>query len=839
MNQEQWARLREAFERLCELPETEWEAALASSTLEPVVRERLLQMLRADRAGAVPDRAVDLAPGLHQQLTDSPVPDDRVGERFGAWRVVGSLGVGGMGKVYRAVRDDGRYEAEAAIKVVGRGIDARQFLHERNVLARLQHPNIARLLDGGEDDAGRPFLVMELVEGRTIDDQVAEKKLSQRQVLGLMLDAADAVGYAHARAVLHRDIKPDNVMVDDAGRVKLLDFGVAKLLDADSDDTRTTAAYFTPRFAAPEQLAGDAATTATDVFSLALLLYELLSGQHPFGVDGEGDLTRRMLTVEAAPLRRALRRAGRDGDLGDGQLRDLESLLARALQNDATRRLQSVDVLADELRRILSDLPIRSRRIGLSERAWRWSRRNRLAATTALLGLLALLAGSGIALWQAHEAREQRDTALQEARRAERVAEFLTEVFRAPNPSQARGETITARELLDHNRERIAEDLSDDPRLRQRLQAVIGDTYRSLGLYKEAEEFLEEAVLQAGDDIDPGLLANLGWVHAFQGRYEDSERRLAEAMSRARSTGDKASFANAQLRRATPLMNLSRFDEAESCLREVLAYEESLPTPDTRVLLSVRELLANIAYFRGDLDAAEAEYEAALRFKVERHGPVHIGVALTLSSLGTVMFKRGDFEGAERRYREAADTYRASYGVNNDQVAAQFRNQSLALRRLQRYDESLAAGRKAVAMLAQWSGAEHPRTLQARIDLLELELLLERDATSSWDAVEAAEAGLAPGSRLACRLASLRQWVASVPDVNTARQALDCLIADHAPEALLLVAELALARAARLHNDHHQEAVAALRQRLQGIEHPDPLLRAAAHRVMGERRVPD
>ena len=838
MNQEQWARLRAAFERLCELPEAEWEAALASSTLEPVVRDRLLQMLRADRADVVPDRAVDLAPGLHQQLSDTPVPDDRVGERFGAWRVVGSLGVGGMGKVYRAVRDDGRYEAEAAIKVVGRGIDARQFLHERNVLARLQHPNIARLLDGGEDEAGRPFLVMELVKGQTIDDHVAANKLSQRQVLRLMLDAAEAVGYAHARAVLHRDIKPDNVMVDDEGRVKLLDFGVAKLLDADSDDTRTTAAYFTPRYAAPEQLAGEPATTATDVFSLGLLLYELLSGQHPFALDGEGELTRRMLTGEAAPLRRALRRRGDSGDLGEGQLKDMESVLARSLCVDTSERLQSVDVLADELRRILADRPIRSRPIGAFERGWRWSRRNRLAAATALLGLLFVIAGSGVALWQAREARVQRDAALQEARRAERVADFLIRVFQSPNPSKARGETVTARELLDNSRERIANELSDDPQLRQRLQAVIGDTYRSLGLYDEAEQFLTEAVAQAGEAVDPDLLINLGWVHAFQGRFEESDQRFVEAIQRARELSDPRRVADAQRRRASALMNLSRLDEAEAELRASLAYEESVAVPDADNLLATRELLANIAYFHDDLDKAEAEYAAALRLKVAKYGPTHTAVALTQSSLGTVAFKRGDFAEAERRYRESADTFRAFYGVDNDQIAAQLRNQSLALRRLQRYDESLVVGGQAVAMYSQWSGAENPRTLQAEVDLLEEELLLGRDAAASWATIDAAEKTLSDTSRLACRLVSLRQWIAEAPDPASARQALDCLEADHAPEALLLMADLSVARAEKLADGDAAAALEALRTRLAAIDHPDPLMRAAAEELLArpERR---
>ena len=248
-------------------------------------------------------------------------------------------------------------------------------------------------------------------------------------------------------------------------------------------------------------------------------------------------------------------------------------------------------------------------------------------------------------------------------------------------------------------------------------------------------------------------------------------------------------------------------------------------------MLAIRELLANIAYFTDDLDTAATEYEAALALKIARNGPVHSSVALSQGNLGTVAFKRGDFVEAERRYRQSAETFRAFYGVDNDQVAAQLRNLALALRRLQRHDESLAMGRQALAILAEWSGSEHPQSLQTAMDLLEQEVLLRRDATATWAAIDTASGKLSATSRLGCRLTSLRQWVAETPSPSLAREARDCLLADHASEPLVLMAELSVARAEMLNGGDAAkvaDAVRELQERLDSTDHPDPLMRAAA-----------
>ncbi|MGB0135570.1 protein kinase domain-containing protein [Dokdonella sp.] len=797
MTPEDWIRLRRHFDVLCEHEPASWPAAIGGLDESPEICAQLQRMLQADVESRVHEHVSSQVPALHRLAGsgDGSIPD-RSDEVLGAWRIVGTLGEGGMGQVYRARRDDGRFEAEAAIKIVTCGINAAQFIHERSVLARLQHPNIARLLDGGECADGRPYLVMELVCGTPIDRHCAGLDHDMAQTIRLLIDAAEAVAYAHARAVLHRDLKPDNIMVDEHGQVKLLDFGVAKLLDVENDGKLTVASCFTPRYAAPEQVAGEMATTATDVFSLAVVIYELLSQRHPFAMAGaDGDLTRRMLTGEATPLRRNLGDAQiHPGPIGR-RLRDLEAVLACALRSDPSQRYTDMYSFAAELGRVAADKPVRTRTPGLLEQLTRWSRRNRVAAMGVVLGVISLLLGSGLAFWQAHEAALQRDSALQEARRAERVAEFLSDVFRAPDPSRSRGEDISARELLDRSRERITVELADDPVLRQRLQSVMGDTYRSLGLLDEAEELLLQALQQAADDPSAELLITLGWLHAFQGRFEDSAMRLREAAQRAASVGDVAAQVDALGRLATPLLNLNDTEQAGRVIREALALARTTDSVNAEKLFGMRSMLANIAYTRGDLDQAQAQYEEMLKLRLAERGEIHTDVALAWSNLATVAFTRGDWTKAETLYRRAIDINKAYFGVDNAQIAAQTRSLALTLRRQDRLEESLETFRRAAEMSVAWNGAQHPGSISVRLESLELALLADEELPPELEMLVEPIAQSAPDSLAACRYAGLRSWLDAQPDATAIQTARDCLVRQQASEAQLAMAQFGVARA--------------------------------------------
>jgi serine/threonine-protein kinase len=787
-------------------------------------------MLAADRSSPLPESITQLAPVLIEQAMAADPPDAMIGQRLGAWRIVDVIGSSGMGHVYRVHRDDGRYDSVAALKIVASRLDAARFLHERAVLARLQHPHIAGLLDGGEDEDGRPYLVMEYVAGRRIDLWCSYRASPATEVLAQGISAARAVAYAHARAVLHRDLKPANILIDDHGQLKLLDFGVAKLLDTtDSDPALTSARFFTPRYAAPEQFAGEVATTATDIYALAVVIYELLSGRHPHDPDGEGargTLQQRIMRCEALPLHRAIAISGRQVLLAAHRLRDLEAVLARALQTDPQARYPGMEAFADELQRVLDDRPVHTRVPGAFERPWRWARRHRLAASMALLALASLLTGSSVALWQAMEARQQRDAALLEAARAERLGTFLADIFRAPNPARSRGVEVSARELLDRGRERIASELGDDPVLRARLQSVMADTYRSLGLYDEAEDMLLEALSSKDERMHRAtLLSDLGWVHAFQGRHEDSAARLRESIELLRQErGSDAldALVIALQRLATPLINLGQIEAAEAAASEALALDATLPSPDLSRQASLQGLLGSVAYNRGDLAGARARYEMALDTQKRLHGEGHTAVAVGLGNLATIAFRQGDLTGAISLYREAIALQRAFFGVDNVQVAAPMANMGLALRRLGRGAEALAALREAAAIHAAWSGENHPMTLQVRLDTLELALLLGVDAETELAALASAGANKSSSELLNCRRELLLAQAAEENDPGTLRVGQSCLERLEAPAAVRAHAALGLARAAPT-----PDRLEAARVQVQALQPRDALLDAA------------
>lgn len=817
----EWARLRAHFDALCELLPDQREAALAALQEPPELLEALRRMLAADVEDRLGESALELAPNLAQRaeadLARRSEPD-RIGQRLGAWRILAIAGSGGMGHVYRVERDDGRFEAEAAIKIVAAGVDAGRFLQERAVLARLVHPGIARLLDGGECEDGRPFLVMEFVDGEPIDRWCEGRRLPALARVRLVLDAARAAAYAHARAVLHRDLKPDNILVDANGQVKLLDFGVAKLLDDEANaPLLTSARYFTPRYAAPEQIAGEPATTATDVFALAVVLYELIAGRHPFaGDDDRGGLPARMLTGEAVPLRRALR--VRPLDLG-GRLRDLEAVLGKALQREPARRYAGMDAFADELERVLDDLPVRTRAPGGRERFLRWLRRNRVAGVALGVGVLGLVAGISVALWQAREARLQRDAALLEARRATRVAEFLSDVFRAPNPERSRGSDVSARSLLDRGRKRLKTELGDDPDLRLQMQRVIADTYRSLGLFDEAAALLSEGLEDSQGTARAALLSDLGWVRAFQGRFEESAQRLREAVALSRAQGDAAALSESLQRLATPLINLGELDGAEAAAREALAL---VPAEDESQLtrrLVLQGLLAGVAYNRGDLDAAERGYREALATQRRVPGASRTSIAVAANNVATIAFRRGRLVEAEALYREATALQREHFGLDNAQVAMPLNSLGLTLRRQDRGVEALATTREAAAIYAAWNGLAHSNSLATALDAAELAWLLGEEPGADLAPIEEPATALAADAALRCRFELLRELAAAAPDGEAVARAADCLEAGKSAPAHRAFARLAQAR---LSPD--ADAIARARELVEALVPRDPFL---------------
>lgn len=494
---ERLARVLRLFDEALEQPAATragWLAQACGDDAE--LRRDVEAMLSADAAGADDPLTPKLA-GLRTDTADAPTEDELPPDaRIGPWRVLGVLGRGGMGAVYRVARADGDYEHDAALKRIRIGLDSaparERFLRERRILARLRHPGIAGLIDGGMDDAGAPYFVMTLVDGERIDRWCDAHALDVRARVRLLLQVLDAVAFAHRQLVVHRDLKPSNIVVDAGGHAFLLDFGIAKLMEEeDAGQTRTGERAFTPEYASPEQLHGEPVSTATDLYQLGVLLYALLAQAHPYGLTGDTPLRTRLTRMDGDPqplweaglqasAEDAAKRGGTPAALAKQLRGDLSAIARRCLASDPTQRYGGVDALRDDLLAWLDGNPVSARAPTWRYRAGRFVRRNTLAVGAAAAVVVALCAGLGIALWQAHEARLQ-------AQRADVVNAYLTDMFRSIDPEEGLGPDATVRQLIDAGVARLDHgELHGQPDAEGKLRLTLAGGYIALGEYPKA-----------------------------------------------------------------------------------------------------------------------------------------------------------------------------------------------------------------------------------------------------------------------------------------------------------------------------------------------------------------
>jgi serine/threonine protein kinase len=471
------------------------------------------------------------------------------GQSFGPWQVSERLGIGGMGEVWLATRADRLYQGQAAIKLLRGGGDTRRlagrFARERQALARLTHPGIARLLDAGI--AGeQPYLVLEHIEGRPLPDHVRAQASTVAERVRLVLAIAQAVNYAHGRLIVHRDLKPSNVMVTAAGEVKLLDFGIASLLDeAGADSTSLTRLYghgLTLDYAAPEQIAGEPTGVGCDVFSLGVMLFELLAGQRPFQAvrTGRAALEHAVLHTDAPRLTQVLRApstvvGGRPADAGRIG-KDLEAVVAKALQKSPEDRYPTMAAFIDDLERWLEHRPVQALQQDWRRRSRLWLRRNRLAAVLSGAVIASLALGLGVALWQSGQARAQATRAELQAARATAVSRFMADMFRAADPEQTKGATLTALDVLDAGAQRLLAVGAEDAEIRAELGAALGETYASLARPDKGLPVLQAAVDSAtqayggGDARTAQLQILLALAEMQNEQYPECAQRYGAAM---------------------------------------------------------------------------------------------------------------------------------------------------------------------------------------------------------------------------------------------------------------------------------------------------------------------
>lgn len=490
-----WRRLAELFDRALEL-DLAGRKALLAETADAALRADLERMLAADVAPGALDTAsgADVRARVQYLLDDANRGASLVGHCLGPWRIQRMLGSGGMGRVFLASRENGEFEQHVALKLLRAGpideLTRGRFREERRVLARLAHPNIARLLDGGVAADGEPWYAMEYVDGAPLTDWCDARGLSITERLRLFCKVCDAVDFAHRHLVVHRDLKPGNILVNAEGEPKLLDFGIAKLLPAVGGQTRSDTRMMTPEYAAPEQLRNEAVSTASDVYALGAILFELLTGRRafpdPFGSRDPPSAVRACAAPEPLISTRASARAAVPRHLRNQLRGDIERILRGALEPDPARRYRSVGVFTVDLRRHLRGDPISLRR----DRAYRLGKfvhRYRLGVAAGSLAALALLATSGFALWQAHTARAQ-------AMRADAVKDFMVEVFVSADPSRHPGTGSSMRALLDTGARSLLQRFGDDPDTQSELSQALARSYAGIGAFDQARAMAAQAL---------------------------------------------------------------------------------------------------------------------------------------------------------------------------------------------------------------------------------------------------------------------------------------------------------------------------------------------------------
>jgi serine/threonine protein kinase/Tfp pilus assembly protein PilF len=701
------------------------------------------------------------------------------GQVVGAYRLNSLIGQGGMGSVWLAERCDGRFEGRVAVKLlnialVGRAGEER-FRREGTFLAKVTHPHIARLIDAGVSAASQPYLVLEHVNGQPIDRYCDEQALGIAARIRLFLDVLEAVAYAHANLIVHRDIKPANVLVSVDGQAKLLDFGIAKLLTAEAEWggspvveagalTREAGAPLTPAYAAPEQLAHGQVTTATDVYALGVLLYVLLSGQHPVGAAVRSPLTLMRAIVEVEPRRMSEVVVGRTAtpealahhaarcDTTLGRLRrmlrgDLDTIVAKALKKSAPERYASVTALADDLRRFLRDEPISARPDTLGYRASRFVRRHVRAMAAAAVVVLML---GGLTAFYTARLTTERDRAQREAIKAARVSETLTGLLMGADPiaNRATADGLTLRGLLDAAAERVQKELVDQPEAQAEIFTVIGRMYRRLGIYDKAQHLLEQALTTGQTAFGrehPSVaqtLNDLGALAAETGDYKTAAASLESALSiRRRINGPEHTNVADTLAELGRIYQDQGFNRrAEPLHREALAIRrKALGDEHGETAVSLSDL-ASVLRLNGDLEGAETLLRRSLEVNRKTRGEAHAMTATTLHDVALVTAAKGDVVSAESLFRRAMDVHRKALGENHPLVAVTLNSLSRIFRDQGRFDEAAAALEAALAIARPALGSTHQLIAIYSINLASVQLARNEP--------EAAEALLRDGLRI-------------------------------------------------------------------------------------------
>ena len=748
MRSEEWSKIEELLDAALEREPTERQKFLDGFDSSDLRREVESLLACEERANGFLD-----APALALSadfLHDENLADERAGQQVGPYRIIREIGRGGMGAVFLAERADGEFEQRVALKVVHRSFAdtdlARRFRQERQILASLNHPNIARLLDGGVSKDGEPFLAMEHVEGVRIDAYANAQELSTAERLRLFRQVCAAVQYAHQNLIIHRDLKPSNILVTMEGVPKLLDFGIAKLLDAETDGVHTVTELgaMTPEYASPEQVRGKAVTTASDVYSLGVVLYELLAGQRPYRIKSRkpDEIVRAICEEEPSKPSDALRdaetRRNRDAEKGalpqsprrrvpaSGLRGDLDNIVLMAMRKEPARRYGSVAEFSEDIRRHIDGLPVVARKDTFKYRAEKFINRNRVGVAAAALVVLILIGGIVGVVWQARAARAQaqvaaqeRDKARVEAAKAARINEFLQQMLSFSNQSVysvapvAQTKNVTVNQMLDEIAPRIEAELADQPEVRAQLFRTIASAYASQSIYDKAEKnyrsALETQTRIFGTDHaeTAATMTQFGIFLWRQGKIAEAEQLLENAVAfyRRRQGRQAPDFNAVNLVTALNFLGAVRasaidIESGTAIMEEALKIAENadLQGNERFVLAAVQGDVGLLLSRAGEFERADLLLRRSLAIHRQLSEYPRWEMGATLASLGELYNRKHQPDQALEFLIESERIYRQTLGDKNRYLGFNLQHQAIALSLQKNFIAAEPKARQALAI---------------------------------------------------------------------------------------------------------------------------------------------
>jgi eukaryotic-like serine/threonine-protein kinase len=731
-----WSRIRAEFERLVDLEPSARRGRLATlAGTDPELARQVTDLLEhADRAerSSFDDSLRSISSGaILDALGEMEAERLSADGRVGPYQVERQIGRGGTGSVFLARRMDGAYDGRVAIKVLRRGLDTEdllaRFRAERQILASLGHARIARLLDGGALEDGRPYLVMEYVDGRPIDRYCDEERCTLRERLELFLQVCDAVAHAHGELVLHRDLKPSNVLVDSGGSVSLLDFGIARVLDpqrlpAEAARTRTGHRLFTPDYASPEQVRGETAGIASDVYQLGVLLCRLLAGGSPYALEEDASIAELQRAITEGRVRPPSRMARDRGDTAVARRvqGDLDTIALKALRTEPEGRYRTVDALAADVRAHLAGYPVSARPSTFMYQAGRFIRRNpaTVAAAAAAVLLLVMLTAVSVS-WAASsraysdDLAAERDRAEREAQTADEVTSYLISLFQASDPAEHGGEQLSARTLLDRGVQR-AEQLDAAPDRRAALLSAMGEVFLSLRTYDEAERLFRQALAlhrQGGVEASAEIADELNRIgHAVRngGDRDRGMEYYQRALDMRRELfGDVHPDVACSLNNlAIVLRSRGDYEEAITLYEEALAMRERFVGRESDCIATILRN-ASLAYRTvGNLEMARLRVQEAMDIYERLSQTSTPGYATALQYMATLEARAERYDEAERLHRQALALNQRLHGEDAPPIASNWNDLGVMLRSAGRHDDAIEAHREALRIRTSASGAE-------------------------------------------------------------------------------------------------------------------------------------